>query len=535
MNNDLDDFFSSLGNDEHDEMEEQKKNSVSMFDEFQISNIKATLPTLENLNEGQREAFDNLVNFVLTDTNTFGVLTGPAGTGKSYLIEVLVQHFVTTLKLKVAITGTTNRSVKILKRKTTVKSSRVVYSTLHKLLGIRIAWDDNGNEYFASEFGEENKINDYDVIIIDESSQMDNKLFELVNPWAQKKKIIFCGDKYQTPPVKHKEAIPILPEKQEEYNMAVSNLTKVQRQSEGSSIISLSQLIIHNIYSPVLPIVRENTDDITYFNQTQGVEIMDKLKEIFVNDAFKANADYAKVCCWMNATVAKMNYKIRALLFPTEEGEILPKIMIGEKLVADNPILDVVNTKFRNDSKSILFNTSDEFEVKSYEIKEFEYMLTKVVTKPKLVGPPGLQTIMQVPSMETEKVMLKYYNAVVSYTEDNIHFVDHVIKIIHEDAEALLKRTLLVITTNAKKEKNREVKNSYWAEKRNLEGEFANVIYNYAITVHKAQGGTYNNCVVLEVDIMKNNFTHNSPYERNRIFNTAITRPSEQLYIIYKS
>jgi hypothetical protein len=528
-----DQFIDIFNLDEDDLPEIDNKKEKSIFDEFLPPvNSNVLFPSIDNLKEGQLKAFHEIINFVVNKEHSYAVLTGAAGTGKSYLLEVIVQHLVNNLKLKVAITGTTNRAVKLLRRKATIKSNRVLYNTLHKLLGVKIVWDDNGNESFEAEYGEENKINDYDVIIIDESSQLDNKLFAMINHWADRKRIIFCGDKFQTPPVNHKEAIPITPSKQEEYNMLVVALDKIQRQAEGSPIIELSRVITNNIFASRLPIERVNNDSVTFYNQNDSPLIMDKLKELFVSDSFKKDADYAKVCCWQRDTVKKMNYKIRNLIY---KGQEISKIMIGEKLVADKPIIDgEVNTKFRNDSKSILFNTSDEFEVRSYTIDYFSYELRKMVTKPKLVGPPGLQTIKNVAEEQIEIVNLKYYNTVVSYSEDGILFVDHVIKIIHEDSEAELNRALMVITTNAKKEKEREIRNSYWAEKRELENKFAKVIYNYAITTHKAQGGTYQHCFVLEVDIMKNNFSQSSIYDRNRIFYTAITRPSDQLYIIYK-
>ncbi len=530
MSEDFLDIFDFSEDDNNPPVDTRKENS--MFDEFLPPASPSNLPSIGNLKEGQLQGFNQIIDFVINKKSNYAVLTGAAGTGKSYLLEVIVQHIVNVLKLKVAITGTTNRAVKILKRKATIKSSKVYYATLHKLLGIKIAWDDNGNEFFQAEFGEENKINEYDVIIIDEVSQLDNQLFTMVQAWQEFKRIIFCGDRFQTPPVKHKEAIPIMVNKQEELNMAVVRLDKIQRQAEGSPIITLSQLITDNIMSPYIPIKRESNDAITFYNQEDGPAIMDKLKELFVSDSFKRDADYAKVCCWMNDTVKKMNVKIRNLIYKDQE---ITKIMVGEKLVADKPILDnEVNTKFRNDSKTILFNTSDEFEVRSFEIKNYAYNLVKIITKPKLVGPPGLQTIQNVSEEQIEVVNLKYYNTVVSYSDDGVLFVDHVIKIIHEDSAAELKRVLLTITTNAKKEKQKEIRNAHWAEKRELESQFAEVIYNYAITIHKAQGGTYQHCFVLEVDIMKNNFNQGSIYDRNRIFYTGVTRPSEQLYIIYK-
>ena len=63
----------------------------------------------------------------------------------------------------------------------------------------------------------------------------------------------------------------------------------------------------------------------------------------------------------------------------------------------------------------------------------------------------------------------------------------------------------------------------FWSGKRLI----ANWTYIYTMTAHKSQGGTFDNVVVDVYDILDNP----SPYVRNRILYTAITRASKNVYL----
>jgi ATP-dependent exoDNAse (exonuclease V) alpha subunit len=55
-----------------------------------------------------------------------------------------------------------------------------------------------------------------------------------------------------------------------------------------------------------------------------------------------------------------------------------------------------------------------------------------------------------------------------------------------------------------------------------------NVMHNYAITAHKAQGSTYENVILIEEDLDRNK----KIVERNRIKYTAYTRAKNKLFIL---
>ena len=118
MNNDLDDIFSF----EEDSQEDTQ--GVSMFDAFVVQDQKPR-PSFELLQGDQIDCYNDIMdNFIKDKKSRYKLLSGVAGSGKSFLLDVLVQSFI-DLNLKVAMTGTTNKAVKQLRRQSQIKSTKV--------------------------------------------------------------------------------------------------------------------------------------------------------------------------------------------------------------------------------------------------------------------------------------------------------------------------------------------------------------------------------------------------------------------------
>jgi len=127
--------------------------------------------------------------------------------------------------------------------------------------------------------------------------------------------------------------------------------------------------------------------------------------------------------------------------------------------------------------------------------------------------------------VQNEDGTLKYYEARVSYLNDDEKKVHYYIDILHEDSESYFN----VLAGKLKKiaiEKRGKEKS--WIKYYEFIRRFADVSYAYAITAHKSQGSTYNTAFVLEDDIDVNT----NIVERNRIKYTAYTRSSKKLYVL---
>jgi exodeoxyribonuclease-5 len=214
------------------------------------------------------------------------------------------------------------------------------------------------------------------------------------------------------------------------------------------------------------------------------------LGKYFKTKEFSEDSEYTKVIAWRNKTVDIMNNLVRKVIYGEEN--LGSKILIGEKLIANNPIIEM---------SQILFNTNDEFSVEDFEIKS---------EKVRVVGEEGI---------------LKYYETKVSYLNDDDKKVIYYIDILHEDSESYF----YVLSSKLKKIAiEKRGKDKSWIKYYEFIRRFADVSYAYAITAHKSQGSTYNTAFVFEDDIDVNL----NVVERNRIKYTAYTRSSKKLYVI---
>lgn len=463
-------------------------------------------PDLSTLTKMQEQAARELFDYLLgkTDKDMY-LLEGYAGTGKTYTISTVVEMFLTSVKFsEVAVTAPVNKAVKILRNTAQYTDTRLSYLTVHSLLGLKPKVSYNGEIEYVEDTYNEPKITGMNVLILDEVSMLNDELFGKIYDYVAdgSLKVIFVGDPAQIPPVKSKghrsgaDSIPLTVAGQETYNIGVVRLTEIIRQAGDSPIITLATDLRNNLLNRK-PIVHDfealqpNGAGIKFLSITDNKSELRQIVNMwFTSQHFENSADFAKIVAWRNDTVDKFNSIVRNMRYGKEAGSIC----VGEKLLADQPIIDADDFE-----KRMLFTVNDEFIVESFEIKE----------------------------REVKGVALKYYWATVFYDDGAKQFREK-IRILHEDSFQQYAEMLATMLEIAKA-KTKEGKGlTYWKEFYSFQENFAVVKYNYAITAHKSQGSTYRNVLVVESDIDANSNLR----ERNRIKYTAVTRPSTTLLVI---
>lgn len=468
--------------------------------------IKKYEPTfdLSVLNDDQKKAFDQLRDFIYdSQDDSIYVLKGWAGTGKTFCVSLLVRYVLDVIYpsknwYRVAVTGPTNKSVRVIKKTTGIKNVRVTFQTIHKLLGLTERITSDGQQEFVNQGDFIPQIQKTKLLIIDEVSMLNDDLFHEILRYRDKVKIICMGDPAQIPPVGKPDCIPFRDELSEMYGVKTIDLKTIMRQKEDNPIIEKSVRIRTDLENPYVQtgtqtMVNDNEEGVEFLNLNSS-DIRSTFPEIlskyFNSDEFKDDPEYAKIIAWRNKTVEKMNYVVRKVIYGEENvGE---KILIGEKLIANNPIIEM---------NQILFNTNDEFTVDKFDIKKWTT------------------------SIEGEKYEIKFYETGVSFINDDDKRVVYYIDILHEDSESLFN----VLASKLKKIAiEKRGKEKTWIKYYDFLRRFADVSYAYAITAHKSQGSTYTTAFVLEDDIDVNQ----NVVERNRIKYTAYTRSSKKLYVL---
>jgi hypothetical protein len=278
------------------------------------------------------------------------------------------------------------------------------------------------------------------------------------------------------------------------HGIEMSSLNTIIRQAEGNPIIENATNIRARIYAPVQILNPQEVKNSLggVFPIKREIEtpfFIQNILPMFKSPNYERSIDYIKVIGWRNIIIDDYNKIIREYIF----GENLPKIIIGDKLIADNPIMDAGRT---------LISTNEEMEVLSTEIMQED--------------------------MSDEYILKYYWTKVRVYTNEKYN--EYMIRILHEDSEPAFKKlcTLQIALANGYPKGSYQFR-SAWVDYYTFLKHWHQVKYSYAITAHKSQGSTYENAYVLKWDIE----TSRNVYERNRILYTACTRPSKNLFIVY--
>lgn len=474
----------------------------------------------ENLNTGQNDAFYKMVDFLENPQHDALVLKGYAGTGKTFLVKRIIEYIAQTDHRKtIAISAPTNKAVNVLFRDSPSNAesmhayvlddifdanSRLVYSTIHKLLGLKEIITESGEQLFQTDARSKSDLSNYNVLIVDEVSMLDDKLCTEIMKLCKDIRIIFMGDPAQIPPVKKDDSIPF--RINQPYNLNIVELTEIMRQKEGNPIIKVSFEVRNNLTKEhAVPVIKTEVNEeghgvIFMDNITEREYVKPLLEKYFKTDEFKANSDFMKVIAWRNKTVSYINKVVREILY----GEKPATYVVGEKLIANKPIFEkTVVTRGRNkyDNWSVKYSTSEEFEIAN-------------------VG-----TIEKYMSEGNYSVKLTFYK--LDIIVDNAMkggMSKDTIYVIHEDSAVEYEMLL----DASKKLAKATFFPQNWAIHFNIQKWSANVTYNYAITGHKSQGSTYKNVLVIEEDLDMNK----KVVERNRIKYTVFSRPTDRLYVL---
>lgn len=478
------------------------------------------------LNQQQQQAFDILTNYVYNDNNDeydFMVLEGFAGTGKTVTINRIIEDVAetdsgqglpdlfsdakSTSSYAVGMTATTNKAVRVLKSFSEFKD-KVEFGTLHSFCGLKqdINVKTGKISYVADGKSRPDKplpIELIDVLIVDESSMLNSDLFGILYKfWERYKfKVIFVGDAEQLPPVGELMAIPFMPDMQRKYKIGVVRLNEIVRQAKGNQIIEYATNVRTN-----QPIVKNSNDNINFI-PAKYEEVVAVLKQYFVTDTFKQNADYVKVLAFQNDTVDKFNTIIRELVYG-KKG--LPKILEGDCLIADKPIMTFMGrwqVKIPTNEELKVLRILDEHRPYPMKYEVYDKMSCK---------------------WNKMEVQLETYQAMVSYTAQDGRQTQHVIDVLREEFETSFNQVLNTVKESALSQKESGIRRSLWVQFYELQNHFAFVKYNYAITIHKSQGSSYDYALIHEWDINRNR----KEEERRKLLYVAATRARNKLYIV---
>ena len=441
------------------------------------------------------EQFEGLtkINHWLKTGQTFFTLAGYAGTGKSTMIKKILDHY----HRGVVVSAPTHKAKKVVMN-ITGKDGQ----TLHALLGLRpdVNLDEfNPNSPIFNPIAIP-KITDYNLVIIDEASMINQELYNLVleKTKGSRTKVLFVGDPAQIPPVGEKESV-VFNVKTNEFHQ----LTKIERQNDTNPLAFVYDALRNNLHRFDGGFLRKsNMNDLgegiifTINKRAFRKAILDK----FQSPEFREDTDFAKVIAWKNKTVMAANKVIRTALF----GEKTDIIEVGDILMGYRSVTD---SKQRY---NIIENSADYRVVEKSELEENNNGITGYTVK--------LRENLAHNKYNEQEVFI-----INSNDYSNLHLYGQMHDFFRDRGKENKKlwvnyydfrrNNLLMVTID--KFSSGLYRNTNEIINKDLD-------YGLAITCHKAQGSTYTHVFVMENDINDNWLLK----ERNQLKYTALTRPS---------
>lgn len=430
-----------------------------------IDTIPPVLPGI-TLSRQQWQALQEIEAFI-RGRRKLHLLTGYAGTGKTTLLQALIKRMRDRGdRRSIVLTAHSNKATKVLDRMASRWGLDVDCMTCCKLLGLKPDIDTTtGKQVFKPDQNGESRFDRYRLVVVDEASMISEDLWLLLTEAV--------SDLHQRTQILFVGDIAQLPPIGERESNVFSqiydrsDLTDVVRY--GGAIGVLAESVRNNLERQHLP--RFETD--TNGDRTEGVLVLPNqawencLLRAFQSTAYQQDADYVRVLAYTNKRVDALNHRIRTTLY----GPDTPRFVEGERLIANAPCLI---------DDYIALQNSGECEV-----------LDAIV---------GQQGPWQV-----------WFLSVM--TDDDRY---RTLTVLHENSEFEFRRKLQLYAEEKR-----------WREFWELKLLFHELRYAYCLTVHKAQGSTFQNVFVDLPNLQVNR----NLYERNQLLYVAVTRAAKRLFL----
>ncbi len=268
------------------------------------------------LGNQQKEAFDKIQQFLKSKESSF-TLAGYAGTGKSYLVNYLVQNLETE-HIEYVLCAPTHKAKIVMERFTGRKAV-----TVHKLLALSPKLDILNLDFKDLKFNINKKAQlsfPYKgVILCDEASMINDVIFELLIERSKefKTKLIFVGDSAQIKPVNEISLSKVFQSEN------IFELTEIYRQKEDSA---LSEVLFKSRSEFIYQFFTDKKENGSIHVLNTPRDFLIEALPIFKKAVENKDILEVKILSYTNERVAAFNKKIHQILFKDLEfglGEFL--------------------------------------------------------------------------------------------------------------------------------------------------------------------------------------------------------------------
>jgi ATP-dependent exoDNAse (exonuclease V) alpha subunit len=443
----------------------------------------------------QLEIFNNIINDIKTNAQNvlksndiydrLISLSGPAGTGKTYLTIQIVKYFCENkdiLDEGLCITAPTHKAVSVFANILRENNIQASYRTIHSFLGIKPIRDyKTGKEKFTVDKSVK-KPSRATLLLVDESSMISSDLYEYILEAVMDERVnivLFIGDPYQLLPVDGSETEIFTLKHQ-------YKLTEIVRQAKDSYIIKIATKLRERIANKDFIDLRQFFKE----NYESEIEFFYNQDE-FVADFYK-NKDWHKedkiLGSYTNQSVDGFNRIIRGQ-FWREKGQLNPPALLPGDMLRFLNAYVVNDVVMYHNGQTV---TIEEAILRYHKTLEIEYWDCKVVGALQ-------QQVFRVVDPNSNMVFNDKLKQIVSFAKE------------------------------AQKNKDGYKAKQYWQAFFQTRDMFANVQYIFSSTIHKLQGSTYDTSYIDLFSLVDNEYI--SDDEKYRLAYVAITRARKNIKI----
>ena len=467
-----------------------------------------------NFTNDQKIAVNGLSEFINNPFNEqkyiYG-LVGPGGVGKTFVIKYIVRNCKYASSV-IRFTAPTHKACRVFSQALDGIETYTIQSTFGFRINMNLADFDYKNPQFDPMAAP--KLDNIELLIIDESSMLPAGLVQYINNVCRKNKIklIYIGDASQLPPVKERKSTAF------DTCVKLFYLNEIVRQGASNPILTILDMLrqdIRNNTTKTISYFAKHVGEMNYNSNDEGYSIVGKqdfLRTIatrFQDEEYTSNIDKYKIIAYTNLAVTQWNNFVRRLIINQSERGIITK---NDLIMSYKTIVDEFNSVIINNSEEYIINdivnyTDAKYNIKGFLVK-FQLVNGGQITKPLFVID------------HTDKfTILKY-----------VQTLDELVK--------------------AAKSATGAVRSKRWKEYFDFKDKYliANNItragqiiyprdldYGFAITSHKSQGSTYENVFVDVNDIVfdKEGRIYSNIEDILRRLYVACSRTKKDLIIAY--
>lgn len=470
-----------------------------------------------NFTDSQAKAIGGIIDFIAKewdDNNNFKNiigLIGPAGTGKTFCINYIIEHCKYSPSV-IKCTSPTHKACRVFSESLKGKPVDTIHSTFGFALNLNLEDFDPDNPKFTPK--NKIKLENIKVLIIDEASMIPVKLVDYIIKICKglKIKIIYIGDSSQLPPPKENKSAMFL----KGYNYELKEIVRQKKENPTSNLLKLLRDDITNNTNNFISYITSHVGYMSYNENEEGFcicnsrEFKSMIDNCFSNPEYTKNIDMYKIIAYTNYAISNWNNYIRNTIIKDANKNILTKndLIMSYQTIIDDFMNPIVN----NSEEYIIHDIADyvepKFGLKGFLVS-FQLVHGGIITKPLFV------------LNHKDPFSVKfYYETLQKLKQDAINAHPNNKPKLWKEYYSF-KEYILIMT-------NFLNKNGQITISRDLD-------YAFAITSHRSQGSTYDTVFVDLNDIL---FSSNGRMRLNfdeirRLLYVACSRPRKQLYICY--